>query len=476
MSHTASTTPSDDRLHLLEDALQGAQAEHVLLRWHHKSTRSVAVEKGRVDNAASNTYSGIGVRVLAHGSYGFASTDRPERDAIRRAIEAATAAAKASARQRREKVPAPPPTKLARGTWESDGARELRERPMEALLRLCLDSEAAARGSSATIQSATCGYSEIHEEKAIVTSDGARALVRVARPELRLFAVAAKNGQMQRGVETSGVTGGWQCLFQRASAAQMADSAARKAVELLEAERPQGGRATVILSPALVGMLVHEAVGHTVEADFVLAGSVARGRIGTRVASDLVTLEDSGHSEFLAGAGGLVEVDDEGVPTRRTTIIEQGMLRSYLHDRESAALFGVEPTGNARAWEYDNEPLIRMRNTYIRPGAGSLEELVAGTDDGWLLEGASNGQADSNGEFMFGTHEARRIVGGKLGERMKGVNISGSAFDVLQTVDAVTGDFRWDLGSGHCGKGQPAKVDAGGPWLRCKVVLGGKEA
>ena len=464
-----------DPLSLLDDALRGAQADHVLLRWHHKTTRSVAVEKGRVDNAASNTYSGIGVRVLAHGSYGFASTDRPDRDAIRRAIDAATLAAKASARQRREKVSAPPLTQLAQGVFEADGARELRERPMEALLRLCLDAEAKTRAQSGIIQSATCGYSEIHEEKAIVSSDGARVITRVARPELRVFAIAAKNGEIQRGVETSGVTGGWQCLFTRGTAESMGERAAQKAIELLDAERPNGGRSVVILSPALVGMLVHEAVGHTVEADFVLAGSVARGRIGTRVASDLVTLEDSGRSEFLPGAGGQVDVDDEGVPTQRTTIIENGILKSYLHDRETAAHFGVAPTGNARAWEYDNEPLIRMRNTYIRPGQGTLEELIASTPDGWLLDGASNGQADANGEFMFGTHEARRIQNGKLGARMKGVNISGTAFEVLQSVDAVTSDFRWDLGSGHCGKGQPAKVDAGGPWLRCKVVLGGKE-
>jgi len=127
-----------------------------------------------------------------------------------------------------------------------------------------------------------------------------------------------------------------------------------------------------------------------------------------------------------------------------------------------------------RAWEFDNEPLIRMRNTYIAPGDQSLEALIANIDDGYLLDGAANGQADANGEFMFGTREAYRIVKGRRGPLLRGVNISGQAFEVLRSVDGVGRDFKWDLGSGHCGKGQPAKVDAGGPWLSCEVVLGGR--
>jgi TldD protein len=230
----------------------------------------------------------------------------------------------------------------------------------------------------------------------------------------------------------------------------------------------------VLLSPGLVGLLTHEAVGHTVEADFVQAGSVAAGKIGTRVASERVTLADSGASELLPGAGGTLAVDDEGVPAGKAVIIRDGILVSYLHDRESAARFGVAPTGNARAWEYEHAPLIRMRNTYVAPGDGDLAEMIASIDDGYLLDGAANGQADSNGEFMFGTREAYRITKGKKGPLLRGVNLSGQAFEVLRSVERVGKDFVWDLGAGHCGKGQPAKVDAGGPWILCTVVLGGR--
>jgi TldD protein len=325
------------------------------------------------------------------------------------------------------------------------------------------------------VASASCAYTEVFEDKAIVTTDGAKAWTRLVRPEFRVLAVAEGDGDLQRGYESVGSTGAWDCLFGRRAPEAMADSAARMAVDLLSAKHPEGGRQTVLLSPSLVGLLTHEAIGHTVEADFVAAGSCAAGKLGTRVASELVTLCDSGASEYHGGAGGTLLVDDEGVPTQSTVIIRDGILESYLHDRESAARFGVAPTGNARAWEYDDQPLIRMRNTYIAPGESSFEELLDGIEDGLVLDGPRNGQADANGEFMFGTQSAWKVRNGKRGELVRGVNLSGIAFDVLRTVDGVGRDFQWDLGSGHCGKGQPAKVDAGGPWVRCQVLVGGAQ-
>ncbi|MCD4691038.1 TldD/PmbA family protein, partial [bacterium] len=159
---------------------------------------------------------------------------------------------------------------------------------------------------------------------------------------------------------------------------------------------------------------------------------------------------------------------------RKTIIIENGVLISYLHDRESAARFDVEPTGNSRAWLYRDEPIIRMRNTCLEPGSSSREALIAGVDDGFLLKGAGSGQADANAEFMFGVQEAYEIKNGKLGRLMRGATISGDAFDVLRSVDAVSSDFEWAIGTGHCGKGQPAKVDGGGPHVRCEVTVGGR--
>jgi TldD protein len=465
---------SSDPTDLLQDALASQGEGFVELRYHKRRSRSVAVEKGRVDQAKISEHTGVGVRVLVDGTWGFASTDRLAENAVRRAVSRARQAARAAAPGKEEKVPELPRVELARGRFESEGYGELLARPLEESLKTVIALEARARGASSSITSAACGYNEIFEEKGVVTSDGAKAWSRLVRPEFRVHAVAQRDGEIQTGMESVGVTGSWDCLFRQSTPESLTEKAAQQAVDLLRAGYPEGGRKRVILSPSLVGLLTHEAIGHTVEADFVLAGSCAAGKIGTRVASELVTMCDSGVSEYYEGAGGTLDVDDEGVPTGRTVLIENGILKSYLHDRESAARFEVAPTGNARAWEYHDEPLIRMRNTYIVPGTAALDEMIANIEDGYLLDGPANGQADSNGEFMFGTREAYRIQNGKRGPLLRGVNISGTAFDVMRTVDAVGREFKWDLGSGYCGKGQPAKVDAGGPWLSCEVIVGGR--
>jgi len=164
-------------------------------------------------------------------------------------------------------------------------------------------------------------------------------------------------------------------------------------------------------------------------------------------------------------------VDDEGVTASRTVVIENGILKSYLHNRETAAEFEVEPTGNARAFEYSDEPLIRMRNTYIEPSDYELDEMIKEVNHGYLLKGPKSGQADANGEFMFGAQEAYLLKKGEVNDLLKGVTVSGSAFDVLQTVDALSRDFSYDIGSGYCGKRQLAKVDGGGPHLRLRHMV-----
>lgn len=461
---------------MLKDALRRASGDgFVELRWHDKTFRSISVEKGRLERSSVRRRGGVGVRVLVDGTWGFASTGEASVSAVTQAIGRARAAARASAGLRRDRIESLPPVALATGDFVGEGVEAVLGMSLEERVALAVAVEARARAASSRVNSASGTYNEIFEEKSIVTSDGADVSFKLVRPELYVAAVAERDGQLSRVSESVGVTGGWDCLFRNAPEA-LADKAARIAVDLLDAKAPDGGRTTVIMAPSIVGLLVHEAIGHTVEADFVQSGSVARGKLGHQVASELVTLCDSGRSEFVGGAGGTQPVDDEGVLAGRTVVIQDGKLVSYLHNRESASAMGVAPTGNARAWEYADQPLIRMRNTYIEPGESSLEEMIAGTEDGYLLDGPRNGQADATAEFMFGVTAARRIRGGKLGELVKGVTVTGNAFEVLRSVDAVSQEFRWDLGSGHCGKGQPAKVDAGGPYIRCRAILGGEQS
>jgi len=446
----------------------------VELRYHHKEFRSLRVTQGRVESTSARHRTGVGVRVLESGTWGFASTSDCTKASILQAVDAARTSARASAPHRKDPINDLPEVELAKGDFEMPGVDDIMTRSIDEKLELIVKAEASARAASTLIPSATAGYNEIYAEKVIVTTDGASAGFRYVRPEFRVLAVAERDGERSTGHEAVGVTGGWECLF-REESDKLVGRATKAAVDLLSAKIPEGGKNTVILAPSIVGLMVHEAVGHTVEADFVQSGSVAAGKIGTKVASDIVTLCDSGASELIDGAGGTIPVDDEGVITQDTVIIKDGVLKSYLHNRESAAHYGVAPTGNARAWEYSDEPLIRMRNTYIRPGSKSIDEIIANTKSGFLLDGPRNGQADATGEFMFGVQQAWRIENGKLGELVRGVTLSGKAFEVLQTVDAVSNEFKWDLGAGHCGKGQPAKVDAGGPYIRCEAMLGGSQ-
>ncbi|MBP5248519.1 MAG: TldD/PmbA family protein, partial [Lachnospiraceae bacterium] len=235
----------------------------------------------------------------------------------------------------------------------------------------------------------------------------------------------------------------------------------------------EAGVKTVVLGGMMTGMLSHEAVGHTTEADLVRNGSVAGPCLNKRVASDLVTMVDFAHTALGETAPLPVYMDDEGVEAKDAVLIENGILKGYMHNRESAAFFGTEPTGNARGWAFSDEPLIRMRNTAILPGTSKFEDMIASIDDGYYLVNSTNGQADLTGEFMFGVAEGYEIKNGKLGRALLDTTVMGVAFEMLKTVDMVSDELVW-VSSGFCGKKQRMPVGMGGPALRCKITIGGR--
>lgn len=459
---------------LLENVVKNAGG-YVEARYHKRVSNSFLAQKGRVDTANHSEAAGVGIRVLEEGAWGFSATTDLSKQGLEKALAAARKSASLIAKVKKSDPIHLKKGQLARGDFVSEGYDELSNMKLSDKLSKVIEYERKLADESKQIQTARCRYNEIFEEKTIITSDGASATLKLAQPEFRLVAVAEHKGEQTSASSGAGVTGGWDCLFRHPSLNDAVGETARIAVDLLKAKYAQGGLTTVILAPSVVGLLCHEAIGHTVEADFVKSGSIAQGLIGKRVASKLVSLADSGQPQYEGYAVGTLPFDDEGIITQTTMIIKDGILVSYLHNKETAAEFGVEPTGNARAWLYDDEPLIRMRNTYLLPGTSSIEQMIAEVEEGFLCEGAGSGQADSNGEFMFGTSYVWRIKNGKKVELLREATLSGIAFDVMKTVDAVSKEFRWDLGTGHCGKGQPAKVDAGGPYIRCKMNIGGRQ-
>jgi TldD protein len=240
-----------------------------------------------------------------------------------------------------------------------------------------------------------------------------------------------------------------------------------------EAVPARGGVHDVVIGPYIAGVLAHEAMGHPCEADIVRGGAVTRELVGRKVASELITMVDVAHT--FRGRETLVPVycDDEGTPARDAVIIQDGVLKEFMSNRETASQMGIAATGNARAYGPSDEPLVRMRNTFFVPGTSKLQDMIAGVDDGYLLLHRGNGQADTTTEFMFGITLGYEIKGGKVGRAIRDTTVSGSAIKVLQSADAVSGDM-YMATAGYCGKKQPMVVSMGGPALRVKMHIGGE--
>jgi TldD protein len=468
--------PEDD--HLI-DNLQSLISyskgtRYVEARYQSRFVTEISFVNGSLDRIRAVENAGCGIRALVDGCWGFSSTNDISLSMLRESLSQAVSAARVLAHSKKRKVNGLADAKIVQGTFRPAVNGNLLDIDIEQKVQIAKEAEKAARKYSSTIKTASSVYREILDHKAIVNSDGAEVQIFDSKPEFSVNAIARKGSLSAMAQEGVGVTGGWYDLFKK-SHLEYATAASERAVKLLNAKFAKGEKTTIILDPGMVGLLSHEAIGHTVEADFVLSGSIVRDKLGTKVASDLVTLVDSGRSEIVENAGGTILVDDEGVSAERIAIIENGMLKSFLHNRESAFMFDTKSTGNARAFQYNDEPLIRMRNTFIEPRSDKLDEMIKETEHGYLVKGPRNGQADANGEFMFGAEEAYFIKDGEIQQLMRGASISGNAFEVLESVDMVGNRFQYDIGTGYCGKYQPAKVDGGGPYIRCTAVIGGMQ-
>ena len=312
-------------------------------------------------------------------------------------------------------------------------------------------------------------------EKALVTSEG--AATRSYVPRSNVIAAALGAGQRRRGRPPPGLSED-SATSRTASTASTGCStrstgSTKELREKADGTYCEAGTHDVILDSDLAGILAHEAIGHTCEADLVLGGSVAGDNLGRQVASEKFTLVDHAGRGPDGNASIAIHVDDEGTPCRDVTIIEDGVLKGFLHSKETARAFGVEPTGNARAYTFSDEPLVRMRNTAIRPGTDRLEDMIGAIDHGYYLKRSTNGQADATSEFMFGVTQGYEIRNGVLGRAIRDTTISGVAFDMLKTITHVSDDLTWSRG-GMCGKKQLIPVGMGGPAIKCRLNLGGQ--
>jgi TldD protein len=284
--------------------------------------------------------------------------------------------------------------------------------------------------------------------------------------------VAAQDDVIQTGYEPVGGFMGLE-LFDENSPEKIAEIASVRALKMLQARRAPGGRMPVVLSSEAGGTMIHEAIGHGLEADLAQVGlSVYTGRIGEEVASPLISVVDDA---TLAYKRGSYSFDDEGVEAQRTSLVEQGVLKGYLYDRLTAMKDNVQSTGNGRRESYKSRPIPRMSNTFILPGEMCPEEIVRSTYKGLFVKKMGGGQVNTvNGDFVFEVSEGYLIENGEIGEAVRGATLTGNGPALLKNIDMVGNDLGFGIGT--CGKdGQGVPVSDAQPTLRIpEIIVGGE--
>ena len=456
---------------LMEQKALFAPGVHTELRGQNNRNRRVILVSGDVMANVRSDVSGISARVYRNGVWGFSSMAEYTKDAATTVLKAATENAEFMDRHAGNGKPAFPP--LVGG--ELFKMEAFNDPAQKAYVDFAREIDAYVSAHCPNLSSRKVIATEDSMEKLLKVSDGRDAHILSPRSYIYVFLSAeTPAGAPVELFKSFGGSGTFDVNFTDPSVLYAGiDRLYEQLMQKREGVYADAGEKTVILGGMMTGMLSHEAVGHTVEADLVLGGSVAAHNLNKKVASDLVTLTDFAHEAFGETCPLPVFVDDEGTEAKDVTLIKDGILTGYMNSRESALHFGMEPCGNARAWMFSDEPLIRMRNTSVHPGNDKLGDMIASIDDGYYLIESGNGQADTTGEFMFGVTMGYEIKGGKLGRALLDTTISGVAFEMLKTVDMVSDEIVW-CSSGFCGKKQPMPVGMGGPALRCKVKIGGR--
>ena len=455
-------------LALLRGATDGADDGELFLE--RRRSESFVLDDGRIRNASYDASEGFGLRAVRGEVAGYAHSTHVTEAALRRAAETTRLAitdgdgklADAPAGTNRRLYAPDDPMGDAEFAYKIDTLREI---------------DAFARALDRRVVQVTATLGAALQEVEILRPEGTR--LRDVRPMTRLnvSVIVEQNGRRESGSMGGGGRVGLSGLLTREHWEGVAREALRIALVNLEAEAAPAGVMDVALGAGWPGILLHEAVGHGLEADFNRKKSSAfAGLMGQRVAAPGVTVLDDG---TIPERRGSLTIDDEGTPSGKNTLIEDGILVGYMQDRQSARLMGVEPTGNGRRQSYAHAPMPRMTNTYMLGGEASRDDIVAEVKDGIWAVGFGGGQVDiTNGKFVFSCTEAYRVKNGRIGAPVKGATLIGDGPTALQHVRAIGNDMALDPGIGNCGKnGQWVPVGVGQPTLLIGgLTVGGSEA
>jgi TldD protein len=457
----------DAALRLTADALKGCDDGELFLQY--TASESFGFDDGRLKTADFNTQAGFGLRGVSGETTAFAQANELSEGAIRRAAE--TMAVLDPAKGRR---PGPPRRTNAKLYTDADPLSLI---PFAKKVALCQQIDAAARARDPRVAQVSVMLAGSWSVIDIVRPDG--FVAHDVRPLVRLNVqiVVEQNGRRETGYHGLGGRYLYDDLFEEPTWNRAIDVALAQALVNLESVAAPAGEMTVVLGPGWPGVLLHEAVGHGLEGDFNRKGTSAfSGRIGERVAAPGVTVIDDGS---IGARRGSLTIDDEGTPTRRNVLIEDGILKSYIQDRLNARLMGVEPTGNGRRESFSYAPMPRMTNTFMLGGKDDPGEILSRAKSGIYARSFGGGQVDiTSGKFVFSCTEAYRIENGKLGAPIKGATLIGDGPTVLTKVAAIGNDMALDEGIGVCGKGgQSVPAGVGVPTLLIDgITVGGTAA
>jgi TldD protein len=425
---------------------------------------SMSIDESRIESVQSGAEEGAGVRVVEGNTTYFAHVDGLDPADLERAADEAAAALNAGR--------AEPRPLQAKATTPLPVKRRPEEVPAERKAELLRELDERARGRGAEIAQFTASYAEARREVALANSDGLITGDDRTRTRIGAQAVARRNGTVETGAETLGAHRGFELLED--DPGLIAEQAARKALTLLDAGPAPSGSMPVVVGGGFGGVLFHEMTGHGLEADHVQKGaSVYVGKLGGKVAEPLLNAYDDGR---LPGEWGSDGIDDEGVPTQKTQVIEEGRLTSYLYDHLTAERDGVPSTGNGRRESFRHLPIPRMTNTYIAPGEATPEQIIAEVEKGFYAVSFAGGQVDpATGDFVFGVSEGYLIEAGKVTRPCRGATLIGNCLEALAAIDAVGDDFF--MKTGICGKGgQKVPVGTGQGHVRVRAMtVGGTE-
>ena len=458
----------DTALKLVQEATAGADDGELFLE--RCKSEVLSFDDGKVKNASFDASEGFGLRAVRGETAGYAHSTTIDEHALKRAVSTARLAVGAGGGTMAD---APVGTNRKLYTDEDP----MLQASFPAKIDVLREIDAFARALDERVVQVSATLAASHQEVLILRPDG--HLVTDTRPMSRLNVsiIVEENGRRESGTAGGGGRAGLIGLIARDNWETAAREALRVAVVNLEAEAAPAGVMDVVLGPGWPGILLHEAIGHGLEGDFNRKGTSAfAGLMGQQIAAKGVTVLDDG---TIPDRRGSITVDDEGTPSAKNTLIEDGVLVGYMQDRQNSRLMGVTPTGNGRRESYAHAPMPRMTNTYMLSGPDEPAAMVADLKDGIYAVGFGGGQVDiTNGKFVFSCTEAYRVKNGVVGAPVKGATLIGDGATALKQIRGIGNDMELDPGMGNCGKaGQWVPVGVGQPTLMIGgLTVGGAAA